>query len=175
MSGTATALEMATVLEMGTALEMATGQGMATALGTTLEVGIAQRTAALLITATLIMAMAVHRVTRTRRTERGWGNRETRISRRTPVIEITPTAAIQLAISGVLTRQSAGSGLVPLGVRGRKSGYLDPFRLQAVLLTGWAGSRRRALSQGVPRHETTRQAWAKLEGNRQEGASRPAQ
>jgi hypothetical protein len=141
---------------------------MATALemGPTLEVGIAQRTAVCLITAALITATVVHRVTRTRRTERRWGNRETRISRRTPVIEITPTAAIQLAISGVLTRQSAGSGVVPLGVRGRKSGYLDPFRLQAVLLTGWAGSRRRALSQGVPRHETTRQAWAKLEGNR---------
>ncbi len=74
------------------------------------------------------------------------------------MIEIRPAAAIQLPISGVLTRQSAGSGLVLLGARGLKSRCLDPFRLQAVLLTGWAGSRRRALSQGVPRHETTRQA-----------------
>ena len=74
------------------------------------------------------------------------------------MIEIRPAAAIKLAISGVLTRQSAGSGLVLLGARGRKSRCLDPFRLQAVLLTGWAGSRRRVLSQGVPRHETTRQA-----------------
>ena len=127
-----------TALEPGTAQEMMTGLEMATPLelGTGPKLGTAQRTAVCLITATLITATVVHRVTRTRRTERGWGNRETRISRRTPAIEITPTAAIQLAISGVLTRQSAGSGLVPRGVPGRKSRYLDPFRLQAVLLTG---------------------------------------
>jgi hypothetical protein len=52
------------------------------------------------------------------------------------VIEIRPAAAIQLPISGVLTRQNAGSGLVLLGARGLKSRCLDPFRLQAVLLTG---------------------------------------
>jgi hypothetical protein len=78
--------------------------------------------------------------------------------RRTSMIGIRPTAAIRLATFGVLTRQSAGLGLVPPGIRGRKSRYLDLPRLQAVLLTGWAGSRRRALSQGVPRHDTTRMA-----------------
>ncbi len=52
------------------------------------------------------------------------------------MIEIRPAAAIQLPISGVLTRQNAGSGLVLLGARGLKSRCLDPFRLQAVLLTG---------------------------------------
>jgi hypothetical protein len=85
-------------------------------------------------------------------------NREMRRLRRTSMIGIRPTAAVRLATSGVLTRQNAGLGPVPRGVRGRKSRYLDPPRLQAVLLTGWAGSRRRALSQGVPRADTTRLA-----------------